>query len=68
VDDEALVKDAEGFRTYLDEVIAKTPEPFPAEIKEGKRLFPSVTLMLCFLHGVVGIQQAIGRKCSAFVL
>jgi transposase-like protein len=31
-----------------------------------KSLFPSSTLMRCFLHKVLGIQQAMGRKCKVF--
>ena len=31
-----------------------------------KSLFASITLMRCFLHTVLGIQQAMGRKCKVF--
>jgi hypothetical protein len=45
-DYETLVNDTSAFRTYLNQVIAKYPELFPAEIDEG----------YCF-HGFVESQR-----------
>jgi hypothetical protein len=71
--------DAAGLRAasgeFQQEALALKPDYAPESVNTDgwestqiawKQLFPGITLMLGFLHSVLGIQQAMGRKCSAF--
>lgn len=71
--DEAGLSAAYG--EFQQEALALKPDYAPQSVNtdgwEGtqlawKSLFPGITLMLCFLHTVLGIQRAMGRKCQAF--
>ena len=71
--DEAGLSAAYG--DFQQEAVALKPDYTPQSVNtdgwEGtqlawKSLFAQITLMRCFLHTVLGIQQAMGRKCKAF--
>ena len=64
-----------AYGDFQQEAMALNPDYTPQSVNtdgwEGtqlawKSLFPQITLMRCFLHAVLGIQQAMGRKCKAF--
>jgi hypothetical protein len=64
-----------AYGEFQQEALALNPDYTPQSVNtdgwEGtqlawKSLFAQITLMRCFLHTVLGIQQAMGRKCKAF--
>lgn len=70
--------DAEGltaaYGEFQQEALAHQPDYRPTSVNTDgwestqiawKRLFPGITLMLCFLHTVLGIQRALGQKQPA---
>jgi hypothetical protein len=64
-----------AYGEFQQEALALKPDYAPESVNTDgwestqitwKHLFPGISLMLCFLHNVLGIQQAMGRKCNAF--
>ncbi|MCP4106394.1 MAG: hypothetical protein GY749_12775 [Desulfobacteraceae bacterium] len=53
------VADALQFRLYIDEMFSLYPELLQ---NAWKKLFPSVTLILCFLHAFIGIRDRAKKK------
>jgi hypothetical protein len=60
-----------AYGEFQQEAVALKPDYAPDSVNTDgwestqvawKNLFPGITLMLCFLHSVLGIQQALGRK------
>jgi hypothetical protein len=65
----------EAYGEFQQEATALQPDYVPESVNTDgwestqiawKTLFPGVALMLCFLHTVLGMQQAMGRKCKAY--
>ncbi|MDV2998050.1 MAG: hypothetical protein N4J56_007755 [Chroococcidiopsis sp. SAG 2025] len=63
----------EGYRSFRDEALNLRLDYQPQTVNTDgwqemqtawKQLFPRITIVLCFLHSILGIQQHLRRSCN----